>query len=196
MLIGIDIDEVLSETIDFALSYHKGKVKGKKLERSQISDYWLPNIPGFEFLTKDEAPLFFIEALTSPQALEELQPVAWAYEVLKERKTFGHRFCAITARGEPTRKSTEERIEKHFPWCFEEIIFCNYYWPEFPKYTKEEICTKKGIKVFIEDNQNYAIDLEKLGIKVFLLEKPWNANFKENEYPWIFKVKKRSDIKL
>ena len=115
MLIGIDIDEVLSETIDFALSYHKGEIKGRKLERNQISDYWLPNISGFEFLTKEEAPLFFIEALTSPQALEELQPVVGACEVLKERKTLGHKFYAITARGEPTRRFTEERIEKYFP---------------------------------------------------------------------------------
>lgn len=45
MLIGIDIDEVLSETIDFVLEYHKGKVKGKKIERNQISDYFLANIP-------------------------------------------------------------------------------------------------------------------------------------------------------
>lgn len=58
MLIGIDIDEVLSETVDFALAYHKGEIKGKKLERNQISDYWLPNIPGFECLTKEEAAFF------------------------------------------------------------------------------------------------------------------------------------------
>ncbi len=103
MLIGIDIDEVLSETVDFALAYHKGEIKGKKLERNQISDYWLPNIPGFECLTKEEAAFFFIEALASPQVLEELQPVAGAYEILKGWKALGHEFCAITARGEPTR---------------------------------------------------------------------------------------------
>lgn len=103
MLIGIDIDDVLSETVDFALAYHKGEIKGKKLKRNQISDYWLPGIPGFEFLTKEESALFFIEALTSPQALDGLHPVAGAYETLKKWKALGHEFCAITARGEPTR---------------------------------------------------------------------------------------------
>lgn len=63
------------------------------------------------------------------------------------------------------------------------MIFCNHYRPEFPRYTKEEICLEKGIKLFVEDNPNYAIDLEKLGVKVFLLEKPWNASFKEDEHP-------------
>lgn len=196
MLIGIDIDEVLSETIDFALDYHNWEIHGKKLERNQVSDYWLPHISGFEFLSEEEAARFFIDAMLSPRALQEVKPVVWAYEILTEWKKLWHEFCAITARGEPLREFTEKWLEKYFPSLFNEVIFCNHYWPEFPKYTKEEICLEKGIKTFIEDNQNYAIDLEKLGINVFLLEKPWNASFKPEDHPWITKVNSRKDIIL
>lgn len=196
MLIGIDIDEVLSETIDFVLEYHKGEIKGKKIERNQISDYLLANIPGYEFLTVEESAGFFIEALRSERAFASLKPVDWAYKKLKQRKESGHHFYAITARGEPLRESTQQRIDKHFPDIFDKVIFCNHYRPDFPKYTKEDICVENGIALFVEDNPKYAIDLEKLGIKVFLLDKPWNASFNEQEHPWITKVKSRENIEL
>lgn len=103
---------------------------------------------------------------------------------------------AITARGEPLRPFTEQRIEQHFPDLFDEIFFCNHYRPDYPKYAKEEVCIQKGIELFVEDNQNYAIGLEKLGIKVFLLEKPWNASFKPEDHLKITKVKSRNEIEL
>lgn len=196
MLIGIDIDEVLSETIDFVLEYHKGEVKGKKIERNQISDYFLANIPWYEFLSTEESANFFIEPLSSRLMFTALKPVDWAFKKLKERKEAWHHFYAITARGEPLRESTEQRINNHFPEIFDKLFFCNHYWPDFPRYTKEDICTEHGVSLFVEDNPRYAIDLEKLGIKVFLLNKPWNANFKGQEHPWIIKVNTREDIKL
>lgn len=196
MLIGVDIDEVLCETLDFGLIFFEGKIWNLPITREQVTDYFLPNIPGYESISREVAVAFFVDSLKSSRALNELHPVSWAYEVLKKRKEEGHTFHAITARGEPMRPSTEAWMEKNFPNLFDTITFCNHYRDEYPKYTKEEICKQEGIKIFIEDNPKYAIDLEKLGIKVFLLDKPWNKDLIENEHPWIIKVKNRSEISL
>ncbi len=126
--------------------------------------------------------------------MEELQPVKGAYEVLKKWKETGHTFHAITARGEPMRMTTEAWLEKHFPGFFDKITFCNHYRDEYPTYTKEKICEKENIQLFVEDNPKYAISLEAQGVEVYLLAKPWNVDFKEEEHPRIHKVSCREAI--
>lgn len=195
MRIGIDIDEVLCETLDFALHFFEGKIAWKPLNRTQVSDYYLPNIPWYETVSREEAVRFFVEAQNAPRALEELKPVHWAYEVLKKRKSDWHSLYAITARGEPVKSATEAWIQKYFPKLFDEIIFCNHYRDAYPRFSKEDICKQKGIKLFVEDNPKYAIDLEAMDIKVFLLDKPRNQSFLQQEHPWILKVAGRESIK-
>lgn len=194
MLIWIDIDEVLCETLEYALAFFGGKVAGFPLKKEEVSDYYLPNIPGYETLAHEDAINFFIESLRSERTLEELKPVAGASAVLKKWKEAGHRFHAITARGEPMRPSTEAWLEKHFPGLFDTITFCNHYREEYPTYTKEEICQKENIQLFVEDNPKYAISLEAQGVEVYLLAKPWNASFQEAEHPKIHKVAGREAI--
>lgn len=196
MLIGIDIDEVLCETLDFALHFFGGKIAWIPLKRERVSDYYLPNIPWYEEVSREDAVKFFVDAQNTPRALDQLKPVNWAYEVLKKRKSEWHHLYAITARGEPVRVSTEARIEKYFPDIFNEIIFCNHYWEGYPRFSKEEICVQKGITLFVEDNPNYAIGLEALGIKVFLLDKPRNQKFIRKDHPWITKVSGWNEINI
>lgn len=196
MHIGIDIDEVLCETLDFALNFFGGKIGGKPLSREQVSDYYLPNIPWYEDISPEVAVNFFVEAQNTPRALNELQPVQWAFEKLKKRKTEGHSLYAITARGEPVRESTKARLAKYFPNIFDKITFCNHYRDAYSTYSKEEICVQEGIKIFVEDNPKYAIGLEKLWIKVFLLDKPWNQTFVAEKHSGIIKVPHRGNIDL
>ena len=195
MHIGIDIDEVLCETLEFALQFFGGKIAWNPLSRAQVSDYYLPNIPWYEDISREDAIRFFVDAQNSPRALEELRPVHWAYEMLKKWKSEWHILYAITARGEPVKHATEKWIQKYFPNLFDEIIFCNHYRDAHPHFSKEEICKQKEIKLFVEDNPKYAIDLETVGIKVFLLDKPRNQFFIEQEHPWIQKVSGREAIK-
>lgn len=196
MHIGIDIDEVLCETLDFALHFSGGKIGGKPLSRKQVSDYYLPNIPWYEDISPEIAVSFFVNAQNSPRALQELQPVQWALEKLTTRKAEWHLLYAITARGEPVREATETRLAKYFPDIFDKIIFCNHYWKEYPTYSKEEIAKQEEIRLFVEDNPKYAIALESLGIKVFLLEKPRNQSFISSDHPRIIKVSGRNEIKI
>ena len=171
------------------------KIAWNPLSRAQVSDYYLPNIPWYErFLVKKQLG-FFVEAQNAPRALEELRPVHWAYEILKKWKSEWHILYAITARGEPVKHATEKWIQKYFPNLFDESSSAINYRDAHPHFSKEEICKQKEIKLFVEDNPKYAIDLETVGIKVFLLDKPRNQFFIEQEHPWIQKVSGREAIK-
>lgn len=58
--------------------------------------------------------------------------------------------------------------------------------------SKSEICGELGISIFIEDNSSYALDCAKKGIKVLLLDKPWNKNYEK--HPNIIKVNSWEEI--
>ena len=46
MIIWVDIDEVIAETLDFVLKFHDYQIAWKPLKREQFSSYYIPNIPG------------------------------------------------------------------------------------------------------------------------------------------------------
>lgn len=44
MRIGIDIDEVLCETIDYVLAFQNYQIAGIPIKRSDFTDYYIKNI--------------------------------------------------------------------------------------------------------------------------------------------------------
>lgn len=45
MKIGIDIDEVLCETVDYVLTFQNYEIAGIPIKRSDFTDYYIKNIP-------------------------------------------------------------------------------------------------------------------------------------------------------
>lgn len=76
MIIGIDIDEVLSETLDFAIAHHKGKIAGIPIKRDDVKNYYLPDNEIFQDVSQEEAVNFFINAQADENALTQLLPVS------------------------------------------------------------------------------------------------------------------------
>jgi 5'(3')-deoxyribonucleotidase len=56
-ILAVDLDEVLSETIDEILKFHHYQVRGIPLVRSEISDYHLHKITHKQFTIEDD---FFV----------------------------------------------------------------------------------------------------------------------------------------
>ena len=193
MRIGIDIDEVLCETIDYVLAFQNYKIAGIPIKRSDFTDYYIKNISWFEHLDQETTISFFYDAINALGSdLSALKPVQWALQALTKAKKSWHQLYAITARWDNVKTATLERINQHFPDLFEEVIFCNYH--EANKISKEEVCKNLGIQVFVEDNLRYAQALAQEGIKSFLLAKERNTTFKAEENPNIFRVENRDAV--
>lgn len=65
MRIGIDIDEVLCETIDYVLEYQNYQIAGIPIQRSDFTDYYIKNLPGFTHLEQETTISFFYDAINA-----------------------------------------------------------------------------------------------------------------------------------
>lgn len=194
MLIGIDIDEVLSETLDFALAYHLDEIQWIPLRREDFVDYYIPNIPGYEHISKTDAVAYFTDSMLYDAEHGGLLPVKGARDALEAGKKAGHRFVAITARGPKVQEATLRWIEKWYPGIFEQVVFCNYHDDSQPQFTKEEMCHELGVQLMVDDNLHYARALAKASIPVFLIDCPRNQAFDPENDLLITKVEDRSEI--
>lgn len=191
-ILWVDLDEVLAETVNEVLKYHDYKVKWQPIFRNDISDYYISNIPKYN-LVKEDAITFFGSVLTSP-ARENILPVQWAKEKLQILKQQWRTIVVVTARREEISEYTKHRLDRFYPWLIDDVLFANHFSAnEIPKST---LCKHHWIEIMIEDNLDFAIELAKYWITVFLLDKPWNSNYTPSIHLGIKKVATRADISL
>jgi len=168
LCIGVDCDEVLSETINELLK--RSPLKEKIIQKSDISSYEIYEVEKV-WLTKEEAIQTFYWFFESPEYYQT-QPVSWAYEKLYERKQQWHKLFVVTARNKPYEEQTKKRVETHFPWIFSDYLFMNIYTEnEIPK---SQLCKDKWIQVLIDDSVSNIRDMNSVWMPCFLLDKPWN----------------------
>ena len=168
LCIGVDCDEVLSETINELLK--RSPLKEKWIQKSDISSYEIYEVEKI-WLTKEEAIQIFYWFFESPEYYQ-CQPVFWAYEKLYERKQQWYKLFVVTARNKPYEEQTRKRVETHFPWIFSDYLFMNIYTEnEIPK---SQLCKDKWIQVLIDDSVSNIRDMNSVWMPCFLLDKPWN----------------------
>lgn len=63
MLIGIDIDEVLSETVDCALAFNNYTIEGIPIHREDFTEYSIWLLPNYQHLAKETCVSFFTDAI-------------------------------------------------------------------------------------------------------------------------------------
>lgn len=190
-IIGIDLDEVLSETVDGVLKFHNYQINGIPAHKEDISDYYIFNIEKYN-LNKEDAIKYFRVFLDEWQRSEDIFPVKWAKEWLERLRQDGWKIIIVTARRIEIKEFTVHRLNQHFLWLWDEILFANHFSEN--EISKSELCKQHGIHNMVEDNLDYAIDLANAGIKTYLLDKPWNQKYVKNVYPNINKVSWREEI--
>ena len=188
LCIGVDCDEVLSETINELLK--RSPLKEKIIQKSDISSYEIYEVEKV-WLTKEEAIQTFYWFFESPEYYQT-QPVSWAYEKLYERKQQWHKLFVVTARNKPYEEQTKKRVETHFPWIFSDYLFMNIYTEnEIPK---SQLCKDKWIQLLIDDSANNIRDMNSVWMPCFLLNKPWNQWVEDTEL--LHRVYSRDEIDL
>lgn len=182
--IGIDLDDVVFEFINFSLKEYE-KEFGKKILFEDLFSYNFTHVSHLDEKGMND----FFEKIINKKSTENLSLCIGAKEfILGLAKE--HKIYFITSRVFP--EGTLESLNKHFPNIDFELIFSSNPYAKTRGKTKGEICNELGIDFMIEDSKEHSEICAKDGIKTFLLNKPWNQNVGEHEN--IIRVKDWKEI--
>lgn len=184
LVIGVDADGVLTDMS--AWNIREGK---KFFKKDPVNPKGYGPCDIFGVSKKDE---FIFGLFNLDNYCSEEPPRVGAVEVLNKLKNEGHELHEITARkfttfnnalGSHYRKLFENWLKQHFSGVFKSIQYCS----EVDSPTDKLIaCSKLGVNVMIEDKPEVAIHLANNGIKVLLVDAPYNQ---ELEHPNMIRVK-------
>ncbi len=186
MKIAIDIDGVLGHFFpEFINYYNKKHDQNKSIEAMKDTDLMdVLNINSKEFWD-------LFEEFNEKRFIERLSPLKYSKEVV-HKLSKSHELFIVTSRTLKIEDQTVNWLDTHFNNKFSEIIHSgNHYYVGTPHYeqknpTKAEICKELNADVIIEDDLKYAEECSLKGIKVFLMNAPWNQ--KENLHKKIIRV--------
>lgn len=179
MLIAIDLDGVLSDTLAAFIAFHN-ETYSTKLERKHFhSDrYW--EIVGE---TKEVFAKKF-DHFTETSYFQEIQPVKDAISAITYLAQH-HQLIVITARQTELAKKTNEWIAKHFPNKFKDVYVINHavFAKKGMTMRKGELCQKLGVDILVEDSLENANECVSERTKILLLDMLWNqGNLQEGIY--------------
>lgn len=166
MKIGIDIDEVIKDTLNSVLNFYYERT-GKRYSREDFKVY---NWWEIWNMTKEEALQIWYEFVRSElyNKIPMIEGSKEAIELLDKK----HDIMFITSRSDSLENETREWFEIHFPGKKFRISFTSYV--EGGLTGKSDVCENNGIGILIEDQAIHSKECADKGIKVILFDKPWN----------------------
>jgi len=171
MRIGVDLDEVMADTISAIVHFHNERY-GTNLRKDDFRSYHFWEVWGG---TRDEAIKKWYEFLETDHFMG-ISPIKGSFDALRILKENGHEFFVITARQNEMIEETEKWIGKFFPEIFSSIQFANSYSMVSKGIKKSTLCSQLDINLMIDDDIENAKDVAGSGIKVLLFDRPWNQN--------------------
>ncbi len=188
MIIGVDIDEVLADFIPELLDYHN-ELYGTNLTKDKIHSYNLCNFFGG---TREEV-LKKVYDFYETHSFKNLSIVSGSQEGIQALSE-NNKLVIITSRPPITQEITTVWLQKHFLNKFFSIHFTDeLVKKEGNKIKKSDICIDLGVDIMIEDSLKNALECASIGIKVLLLDCPWNQS--EDLAEGITRVKSWEEIK-
>jgi uncharacterized HAD superfamily protein len=174
MNIGIDIDDTIVEYMKGYLEFYNKK-KGTNFILDDVFSYSqveVMKIPG------EEAKQLIFEFGESEKFMD-LDFFPGAKDSISSLENGEHKIFFITSRPEREREKTKKFLEKNFPKNNFELHLSGERWGKLK--SKGEICEELCVEVMVEDNEHYALDCAKRGIKTFLVDRPWNKEYEKHE---------------
>lgn len=170
MVLGLDLDEVLLGFLPAFTQFHN-EVYGTRLVLEDYSCYRFWEILG---VSKEEG-LGRMDNFYRTEHFRGIRPLGGAVEGVRELRKEGE-LVVITSRPEWIRGETESSLERYFPGQFREVCFSRHISAEGDKKgkTKSEICLEGGIKVLVDDCLDYVLECAGKGIKVVMMDCPYN----------------------
>lgn len=172
--IGVDIDDVIAGFMKSYLEFYNKKYN-TQINLQDIKNYhlWKTGI----HKSKEDSHKEISEFQNSFD-FEKIDLIDGAKEGLNNLSEF-YQIYFITSRPEELKDKTIAFFNKYFPNKEFNILYSGDVYGD--NLSKSEICKTFEISVIIEDNPDYALDCASNGVKVFLLNKPWNENCEMHE---------------
>ncbi len=170
-IIAVDIDEVLAGFIDYFVEYHNLTYK-TSVTKDKVYTFDLEEVFG---VTHEEISSRMI-AFGEQGHNIKMKPVEGAVEGVDELLKRGYELHLVTSRPGVIEKDTRAWIEIYFKGKFTGLhhAFNQKIHKEGSKKKKWEICKKIGAEILIDDFLANALSCSENGIKVFLMDAPWN----------------------
>jgi uncharacterized HAD superfamily protein len=170
-VIAVDIDEVLADFIAYFVNYHNLTYR-TRMTRDKVFSFSLHEV--FE-VTKEDITEKMIR-FSSEGHDTKITLVPGAQEGIDALLKKGYELHLVTSRPEAIQKQTEGWIANHFPGKFTNLhhAFNPNIHKDGSKKKKWEICKEIGAGILIEDFLPNALGCVENGIKVLLMDTPWN----------------------
>jgi len=166
MRIAIDMDEVLADLIVNVIDQYN-KVKSSLFKKEDFTTMIWWNV--FD-CSKEQAWDFCNDFMLNHSM--KVKPVIGAQQGVAHLKE-GHKLFVVTSRKFEWEDVTNKWLHKYFESMFEEVHFTNLT-ADGHKIKKSDVSKKLGVDLLIEDQLQFANDCAENGIRVLLLDNPWN----------------------
>ncbi len=177
MVIACDVDEVLFPFISKLSSFHNEKY-GTNLTTDSFPSFYFEEIWGG---TQEEAVQKVVEFHHSGGA-DEGEALHGSLEAIRELSG-RHQLEIVTSRQTSILEATHKWLTKHYPECFSDVHFANYWYEDQPKVTKVDICKAIEADLLIDDHFSYIEECAEKGVKGILFgDYPWNRNAPEHAF--------------
>ena len=171
MIIAIDIDDVLADTLNYFLNYYNNLYK-KNFSRKDFYIYHWWEVLG---ISKEEF-LEIFKIFVAEKNFEKFSPMRSAQSVINKIKK-DHHLIIITGRENYLIDATEYWLNRHFPNVFGEIYYtASMLEKKLEAVSKTGACWQGGADLIIDDQFAFANDCATSGLQTFLFHSPWNKN--------------------
>ncbi|MCC7304211.1 hypothetical protein IT418_02245 [bacterium] len=173
MIISFDYDDVLAAFQDGWIDYNRTNY-GLKLKYEDFTEFdysAIMKIPVDEIYRR-------VYEFYETDYFKNLRPVTNSIEVVKQLAR-EHELYVLTSRSQEVKEESDRWLEKYFPGMFQEVLFTGQFARDgFNKQvSKSDMCLKYGIQLHIEDAPMHVAALTERGIRVVVLETPWNRQY-------------------
>ena len=171
MTIAIYIDEVLADTLNSYIKYYNNTYN-TSFAREQFFTYNWWEVLQVEF---SEGVTRFNDFVNNGH-FENLPLVRGAEQAVAKLKR-NHGLVIVTSRMGALKEITKKWLDKNFSGCFSKVYHTESIYDK-DAITKHQACLKSKANILIEDDINFASECMNNGIKVLLVDSPWNRDFK------------------
>jgi len=186
MIIAIDLDDVLANSLQSFVDFYNEKYNGD-LKCEDFTAFTLNEIKGMPL--DEEAKL--LTEYDESKYYDQIMPMKNAKETI-QKLSQNNKLVIVTSRPDKKEEKTKKWLKQHIG-DFAEVHFMRQtYSGKNKTKTKGEICKEIGAEYLIEDNLDYAKSCIEKGVKVLLFDYPWNQE--ENLNPLITRVKSWEEI--
>lgn len=181
MRIGIDIDDVLADTLPAFVRFNNERFGGRwELEHFHTA-HWEDVLRLTSEEMADRLEIFFDSPL-----FRSVNPATEAISTLASLRA-DHELHIVSARWDRIVDFTEVWLDHHFPGFFRGVHFAaNHYTPRADprggRRTKDQLLADHGLDVLIEDSLEYADRCLQNGFRVVLFDRPWNRSGTDPRY--------------